>query len=41
MITAILCLFVGLMLGWFVLPQPDWAKALYSKILGMIDKSRA
>lgn len=25
---------VGLVLGWFVLPQPAWAKAAWDKVKG-------
>lgn len=25
-------IFVGLMIGWNFLPQPDWAKRFYDKI---------
>lgn len=32
MIGFILCFFMGLIIGWNFLPQPDWVKELVDKI---------
>ena len=29
---------VGLVVGWNVLPQPEWAKKIYDKVLGKFKK---
>lgn len=28
--------FIGLMLGWCLIPQPKWAQALWDKFIGYI-----
>lgn len=34
MIEFMLGIAVGLVVGWFFVPQPQWAKDMYSKIRG-------
>ena len=34
MLTAVLAFAAGLIVGWNVLPQPEWVKALYGRWFG-------
>lgn len=44
MIKLAIAVFIGLMFGWFLVPQPKWAQPLWSKgsniINGLINKFR-
>jgi len=33
MLDYLLCIAIGMLIGWNVLPQPKWVKELYDKYL--------
>lgn len=38
MLDYLLCIAVGMLIGWNVLPQPAWAKALWDKYMEKFKK---
>jgi hypothetical protein len=36
MFSALLWLFIGLMLGWFFLPTPEWATRLITAVVAKV-----
>lgn len=36
MLTILFWVAVGLVLGWFVLPQPAWARSVYDSAVGFV-----
>jgi hypothetical protein len=36
MISAIFFFVIGLFVGWFFLPTPDWAKTVMTKVIGYV-----
>lgn len=38
LLGTVFWVFIGMMLGWVVIPQPFWAKGLYNMVVGLIKK---
>ena len=32
--SFILLIVIGILLGWWIIPQPNWVQSLYNKLLG-------